>query len=162
MTNTQIIGFFGAGNPYGYFSQWYPCKFIVDGITYHNTEQYMMAEKAKLFGDNDVYKLLLTSHDPSNSKKLGRQIKNFDEKIWNKNREIIVYNANLAKFSQNADLKTKLLATKTSVLVEASPYDKIWGIGMTTSHPDFNDPKKWKGLNLLGNALMKVRNTLSK
>lgn len=158
----QIIGFFGPLNPNGCFSQWYACKFTVDNVVYHNAEQYMMAQKAKLFGDTVIYKLLLTTHNPKTAKQLGRKINNYNEDVWIANREEIVYNGNLAKFSQNPDLKSKLLDTKNAMLVEASPYDKIWGIGIGVSHPDFSNPKKWKGLNLLGKTLMKVRNNISK
>ena len=160
--NTQIIGFFGPANPYGYFSQWYPAKFTINNIMYYNAEQYMMAEKAKLFGDDYIYNQILKTTDPSICKQLGRQIKNFDEDLWKENCEKIVYNGNLAKFSQNIDLKKKLLDTKTAILAEASPYDKIWGVGLSVNNPDFKDPKKWKGTNYLGKALMKVRDTLIK
>jgi ribA/ribD-fused uncharacterized protein len=160
MAKVQMIGFWGISNPNGYFSQWYPSEFIVDKVKYLNAEQYMMAEKAKLFGDEEIRKVILATKDPRKCKDLGRKIKNFDEKKWIENREKIVFEGSLAKFSQNEELKRKLLDTEDAILVEASPTDSIWGIGMMVTDPNFNDQSKWKGLNLLGKALMRVRDKL--
>lgn len=107
------------------FSQWWDCNFTVDGVKYHTAEQYMMAQKAVLFGDEAVRKEIMTAGHPKQFKALGRKIKGFDQKIWNENCCDIVIKGNAAKFSQNEELKAFLLNTNTRILVEASPYDKI-------------------------------------
>ena len=142
------------------FSQFYPITFNVNNVTYNSTEQYMMASKAKLFNDITIYDKILLETKAANIKKLGRQIKNFNDKIWNEKKCDIVYTGNLAKFSQNNDLKNYLLLTKHAVLVEAAPYDKIWGIGMSKLEKGIEDPINWKGENLLGFTLMQVRSLL--
>jgi ribA/ribD-fused uncharacterized protein len=143
------------------FSQWYYSPFTdMDGQVYVTAEQYMMAEKAKLFKDYTIMEMIIKTHDPKQCKMLGRKVIGFNEKIWIKNREKIVYKACIFKFSQNEKLKKKLLETGDKCIVEASPYDKIWGIGMKESHKDATNPLKWKGLNLLGNALMMARHGL--
>lgn len=142
------------------FSQWYECKFTVDGVEYHTAEQYMMAQKAVLFGDKEVLQKIMSADNPAVYKSLGRQIRNFDENIWNEHKFQIVVNGNTAKFSQNPELLDFLLKTGDRVLVEASPYDRIWGIGLAKDTPDIENPFKWKGINLLGFALMEVRENL--
>lgn len=142
------------------FSQWYPCKFGVDGQMYSSTEQYMMAEKARLMGDNEVREQILATDDPREIKKLGRVVKDFDARLWDMKKSQVVVNGNLHKFGQNPELRDFLLSTGDKVLVEASPYDKIWGIGLDANNPDACDPKLWKGENLLGFALMEVRGLL--
>lgn len=142
------------------FSQWYPSLFIIDGIWYANAEQYMMAAKARLFKDEEALQKILASTSPREMKSIGRSIKKFDQQVWEQNREQIVYDANMAKFSQNEELKKKLLDTKDKILVEASPVDFIWGIGLHETNPDAYDPRKWQGLNLLGFTLMRIRASL--
>ena len=144
------------------YSQWHACEFDdADDVSYTTAEQYMMYKKAKLFGDNVMANAIMKATNPKVIKTCGRQVSNFNEKIWKEHRESIVYNGNLLKFSQNAALKKKLMDTGDKIIVEASPYDKIWGIGMRRDHPDARHPKKWKGLNLLGKCLMDVRRELS-
>lgn len=146
----------------GCFSQWWlGHDFIIDGITYNCAEQYMMAEKARNFpGNESLLKTILTETDPSKHKKYGRQVKNYDDKIWNNKRKDVVVKGNLAKFSQNENLKRYLLNTGDKVLVEASPYDGIWGIRMKMTDSGVYDPRNWKGANLLGFALMEVRDEI--
>ena len=143
------------------FSQWYNCKFAVDGVTYHTAEQYMMAQKALLFNDNDIFNKIMNSKHPKEYKELGRKIKNFSDLKWNENKYQIVLKGNIAKFSQNEKLKTFLLNTGTKILVEASPYDKIWGIGLSADQENIENPLTWNGENLLGFALMEVRDSLN-
>jgi len=143
------------------FSQWYPCEFKDDDNTYSSAEQYMMYRKAKLFDDAETANRIMRSNSPKYVKSLGRQVKNFDQKIWESNRENIVTEGNLLKFSQSEHLRKYILKTKNKILVEASPYDKIWGIGLRDSDPRSIDPDKWRGLNLLGKCLMRVRTALS-
>ncbi len=142
------------------FSQWYACDFDVNGQHYTTAEQYMMAEKARLMGDKDTCCKILEASGPSEFKALGRMVKNFDETLWNAHKYDIVVKGNLYKFSQNQDLKTFLLSTENRILVEASPYDHIWGIGLAADAAEANDPNKWRGENLLGFALMEVRSQL--
>ena len=143
------------------FSQWYPCRFEVDGVTYTSAEQYMMAEKAKLFGDDEIRKEILSTSDPRTCKALGRKVKHFDKAVWDKNKESIVKKGNMKKFLQNNELRNFLLSTGDKVLVEASPSDRIWGIGLGKNNPDALDPTKLRGQNLLGFALMNVRDSIA-
>lgn len=142
------------------FSQWYPAKFEIAGQIFLTAEHYMMAEKAKLFNDEQNYQLILAVKSPAQAKALGREVKNFNDVVWQNNRFNIVVHANLAKFSQNPALKDFLLKTDQRILVEASPVDKVWGIGLAEDHEFAKLPIKWRGLNLLGFALMKVRDQL--
>ena len=143
-------------------SQWWEGHpFELEGITYSTAEHYMMAEKARLFDDEQTLNEVLATKSPTIAKKLGRKVSNFDDQAWLQNRCNIVLRGNMAKFSQHPALKTFLLQTGTHVLVEASPFDTIWGIGMSASDPNAEKPENWKGLNLLGFALMEVRQALN-
>ena len=142
------------------FSQWFEAAFSVDGIGYKTAEHYMMAGKARLFGDAETLAKIITAADPGKAKALGRTVKNYDEETWRAHRFQIVVDGNFAKFSQNKALGEYLLTTGEKVLVEASPVDAIWGIGLSKDDPAAMQPATWKGLNLLGFALMKVRDQL--
>ena len=142
------------------FSQWWLSSFEVDNVTYKTAEHWMMAKKAELFKDHVVLEKILQAKSPAEAKKLGRQVMNYHENLWLAARFEIVKEGNNHKFSQNPELKTFLLNTKNRVLVEASPVDAIWGIGMAGDHKDVMNPEKWRGLNLLGFALMEVRDEL--
>ena len=142
------------------FSQWYDCRFEADGITYHTAEQYMMAQKALLMGDREVCAKIMAVDNPEEYKALGRQVQNFDPDLWERQKYSIVVQGNLAKFSQNAELRAFLESTGDSVIVEGSPDDEIWGVGLYTEDPYIRDPNKWQGENLLGFALMEVREIL--
>lgn len=137
-------------------SQWYPCQFEVDSVKYTSAEQYMMAEKARLFGDEKIRAEILRTSDPRKCKALGRKVKNFDKAVWDKRKENIVRNGNFEKFMQNSALRSFLLSTGDKVLVEASPTDRVLGIGLGKNNPDALDPQKWRGQNLLGFTLMAV------
>lgn len=141
----------------GPLSQWVPCKFEIDGITYNCAEQYMMAEKAFFFDDEESFCRILGTSNPSQQKAIGRKVKGFDADAWNKIACSVVYKGNYAKFGQNPMLKDFLLNTGNRHLVEASPTDLIWGIGLSVDDPRALDPKQWRGLNWLGVTLMKVR-----
>lgn len=142
------------------FSQWWLSSFKVEKVTYKTAEHWMMAKKAELFQDQEILEKILEADSPAEAKKLGREVRNYDDKIWLENRFEIVKEGNLHKFSQNKVLKEFLINTKERVLAEASPVDPIWGIGMASDHKDVMNPEKWKGLNLLGFALMEVRDEL--
>jgi ribA/ribD-fused uncharacterized protein len=144
----------------GSLSQWWPAPFMVDELAFATAEHYMMWRKAMLFGDSPVAAQILTVGHPSEAKALGRQVSGFDDATWNAHRFEIVTAASAAKFSQHPDLRGFLLATGDRVLVEASPRDRVWGIGLGASHEYAEDPRQWRGLNLLGFALMRARATL--
>jgi len=141
-------------------SQWFESKFIVNEIVYLTAEHWMMAKKAQLFKDDKIYQKTLTAKTPGEAKKLGRQVSNFDPVVWDTHKYEFVVNGNVAKFSQNVALKEFLLKTNNRILVEASPVDKIWGIGMAQDNPKSNYPYLWRGENLLGFALMEARDML--
>lgn len=141
----------------GEFSNWFPSKFTIDGVIFHNAEQYFMYKKAKFFDDEEIANKILQTDDPKLAKKLGRKVKNFDSDVWLKVCKIYMKEACLAKFSQNEDLKEKLLSNKTQTYVEASPYDTIWGVGMSDENPKINDSSNWLGLNYLGEILTEIR-----
>ncbi|HLK96213.1 MAG TPA: NADAR family protein [Hymenobacter sp.] len=143
------------------FSQWYPAAFTLDGDTYATAEHYMMAEKARLFNDETTRAAILQAAHPNDAKKLGRRVKGFDDAQWNAARFAIVVRGNEAKFSQHPAMRDFLLQSGARVLVEASPVDTIWGIGLAQDSPRATNPAEWRGLNLLGFALMEVRDNLS-
>ncbi|HRC58076.1 MAG: NADAR family protein [Myxococcales bacterium] len=149
--------FFTEASP---FSQWHRCVFTVGAHTYNCAEQYMMHGKALLFGDVAVAEQILKAAHPRTHKALGRKVTPYDEEIWRANRERIVLEGNRAKFTQSPDLLRALLATRRTELVEASPYDKIWGIGLAATDPRAQDPRKWRGHNLLGKILTSLREEL--
>jgi len=144
------------------FSQWWPSTFQIDDQSYLSAEHWMMAEKARLFGDLEVEKKILNVSKPGAAKALGRQVRNFKQDVWIKHRFEIVVRGNVQKFSQNPELGAFLIGTGKRVLVEASPVDKIWGIGLEQSDKKAENPRLWKGDNLLGFALMVARDQLSK
>jgi len=142
------------------FSQWWPAAFTVAGDTYATAEHWMMAEKARLFGDGDVRAEILAADSPAAAKKLGREVRNFDAATWDARKYALVCAGNAHKFGQHPDLAAFLLTTGERVLAEASPVDAIWGIGLAADHPDAENPAAWRGENLLGFALMEVRDQL--
>ena len=141
-------------------SQWYQCPFVVEGQYYNCAEQYMMAEKARIFGDEEIRQQILAEYSQMAMKKLGRKVRNYDDEIWKEKRFDVVVKGNIAKFSQNEKLLDFLLSTGNNILVEASPKDTVWVIGLDESSPEAIQPRKWKGENLLGFALMEVRDIL--
>ena len=145
----------------GIYSQWHQSPMEIDGVKYNCCEQYMMHQKALLFGDQEIAEKIMNTSSPRDQKQLGRQIRGFDKGRWDAACVSIVYRGNFAKFSQNEELKQDLLATTDRILVEASPYDNIWGIGMGEDEEGVEDPKNWKGLNLLGWSITLVKKQLS-
>jgi ribA/ribD-fused uncharacterized protein len=158
MTTSQAFTFFFTeASP---FSQWYRCRFEAEGDVFVCAEQYMMLGKARLFGDDEVAQQILAADHPRQHKALGRKVRNFDDKVWRRNRETIVMAGSRAKFTQDAELRATLLATAGTTLVEASPYDRIWGIGLSATDPKAQDPTAWRGQNLLGQILTRLRDEL--
>ncbi|MHB9858729.1 NADAR family protein [Streptomyces sp. YIM S03343] len=142
-------------------SQWWPSPFTVDGVTYETAEHWMMVGKARLFEDPEALKQVLAAAHPSEAKKAGRLVRDFDDAVWKRERFQIVVEGSVHKFAAHADLREFLLGTGDRVLVEASPRDRVWGIGMSASNESASDPEHWRGLNLLGFALMAARERLA-
>jgi len=142
-------------------SQWYAAPFEVDGILYPTSEHWMMASKARLFSDDDSLAQILATPSPVRAKELGREVAKFDHGVWTANCRRLVTEGNLAKFGQNDELRAFLLGTGSRVLVEASPVDPIWGIGLKAEDQRAKHPSTWRGQNLLGFVLMDVREALS-
>jgi ribA/ribD-fused uncharacterized protein len=139
------------------FSQWFESPFTVENNVYPTAEHWMMAEKARLFGDKKQLASILATPKPSAAKAFGRMVENFDPSVWNAKKDEIVVQGNVHKFSQQPAMKAFLMATGDKIIVEASPRDTIWGIGLGPENPLAQVPEKWRGLNLLGFALMEVR-----
>ena len=151
----------------GPFSQWHSSYFTVDDVVYSCAEQFMMAEKARLFGDEETLKMIMDTEDPGTQKKLGRVVQDFDKDVWQEDEENgrpkcwnIVFKGNMAKFSQNEHLLQQLLDTDGTTLVEASPYDRVWGVGLKASNPLIQNRENWYGRTWLGEVLTEVRETL--
>lgn len=156
----SVICFHNPNEENGYLSNWYLSPFTVEKKNFSSMEQFMMYQKAICFGDEAVAKNILSTDDTSQIKALGRQVKNYDEHIWNGIRQIVVYEGLLAKFLQNKDLKDRLKSTGGAILAECAVKDLIWGVGLSMKDPNRLDKTKWKGQNLLGYTLMMVRECL--
>ena len=141
-------------------SQWYPAPFARDGVRYLTAEHWMMAEKARLFGDAAMLERILATESPREAKQLGGLVRRFDESTWKAHRFEIVVRGNMSKFSQNPALLAFLEQTGEAILVEASPVDRVWGIGLARHDERAHNPLTWRGLNLLGFALMQARERL--
>lgn len=140
------------------FSQWWEAEFRdADGTRYANAEQYMMAGKARLMGDAETLAAILAIDDPSKVKALGRKVKPYDDARWEAHRFDVVTAGNVAKFSASPAMRAYLLSTERDILVEASPTDTIWGIGLGAADERARDPHEWRGRNLLGFALVRAR-----
>ncbi|MCU1640173.1 MAG: N-glycosidase [Nocardia sp.] len=165
-TTPEFLYFWGHTRTPGHevgkwvLSQWWPVEFTVDGQTYRSAEHFMMGEKARLFGDEQVRDRVLASATPADAKRLGREVRGFDTGTWVAHRFDIVMRGSIAKFGQHDALRDFLLATHGKILVEAAPRDTIWGIGLGAEHPSAADPSQWRGENLLGFALMEARDAL--
>lgn len=141
-------------------SQWFPASFTIDGVVYRTAEHFMMAEKARLFRDEEALAQILACETPSQAKKLGRAVRDYDDKAWRRARSHAVVKGNVAKFDQDPARREFLRSTGDAILVEAAPRDQIWGIGMGASNPDARNPARWRGQNLLGFALVEARTQL--
>lgn len=151
-----MIFFYG-----GFMSQWHPCKFSINDVEYNCAEQWMMAEKARCFKDSEALQAIMDTDDPREQKAIGRNINGFDKERWESVAKEVVYLGNLAKFTQNPDLLELLEDTEEEELVEASPTDCIWGIGLAEGDPNCYDRSKWRGTNWLGECIMRVRKDIN-
>lgn len=141
-------------------SQWFPAAFTVDGIQYKTAEHWMMAKKALLFNDEEKFHQIINCESPGEAKKLGSLVAGFDETVWNENKFRIVCDGSMHKFRQNPSMLHFLRTTGNKVLVEASPVDTIWGIGLPPEKAENTNIRNWRGTNLLGFALMHARDEL--
>lgn len=158
----NVIYFHNPDEGNGYLSNWYLSDFVIEDIKFTSMEQYMMYSKAVTFMDSETAERILASDNVGEIKALGRQVKNYNDTIWNGIRQIVVYNGLVAKFEQNAQLRDLLLATEDSILAECAVQDRIWGIGLSMHDENRFDMGKCRGQNLLGFSLMQVREYLRK
>jgi ribA/ribD-fused uncharacterized protein len=157
----EIVCFHNPGEENGYLSNWYPSTFTTEGMCFSSMEQYMMYNKAIMFGDAAIAERIIATADAAEIKALGREVRNYNDLIWSGCRQIVVYKGLIEKFRQNSELKKYLLSTGKAVLAECAVKDRIWGIGLSMRDPDRMDMEKWQGRNLLGFALMEVRESLN-
>lgn len=157
MSNTfeKFTPFYG-----GEFSQWYPSPIVIDGVKYSCAEQFMMAQKARLFGDDLALHAIMSTDDPAQQKRLGRLVRGFDVQSWEAVARDVVMRANIAKFASDLKLRARLLLTEGTVLVEASPTDVIWGVGLAEDDPRVHNRAQWRGRNWLGQVLTDLRDDL--
>jgi len=152
----EVFVFFWGGT----FSNWAKSKFIIDGVEFGTCEQYMMYKKALMFHDYEAAKKIMATSNPKEQKQFGREVKGFKDDVWTKYCREIVYDANVAKFTQNKDMYNELMFTAGRTLVEASPLDRRWGIGLSADNPFAQDRSTWQGDNWLGEAIERVREDL--
>lgn len=153
--NDKYVFFYGT-----FLSNWYEAPFYVDYVKYVSSEQYFMTKKAIYFQDWDIWAQMMKTDDPAEVKALGRKVKNFNPIDWDMVCEQIMYRGCFEKFNQNADIQKSLLKLSHKKFVEASPYDRIWGIGLGENDTQIFDEKNWKGKNLLGKVLDRVAKEL--
>lgn len=156
----NIVCFHNPNEENGFLSNWYLSSFTIDGVKFSSVEQYMMYQKAVCFRDTSIAAEIMKTNDVATIKSLGRAVSNYDDNIWGRTREKVVFDALMAKFSQDDNLKKLLLDTDDSILAECAVKDMIWGIGLSMKDPDRFSPDKWRGKNLLDYTLMKVREEL--
>lgn len=156
----QIVCFHNPEEENGFLSNWYLSDFCIDGKTFSSMEQYMMYKKAELFQDQEVAKKILSTDQVGKIKMLGRSVKNYQDTFWNGMHQIVVYEGLLAKFAQKEELLEKLFCTEDAILAECAVQDCIWGIGLSMKDKKRFVIQEWKGQNLLGYTLMKVREKL--
>ena len=152
-----IHAFFGPKSP---FSQWHPASFRVSAQAYTSAEQYMMHQKALLFGDAEAAEKTLATDSPSEQKAIGRTVRDFDADVWTREVRRVVYEGSCGKFIQNAPLRDALLATGDALLVEAAPRDRRWGIGLGATNERARDKAQWRGTNWLGYVLTLLRDDI--
>lgn len=155
MITDKYVFFWG-----GVCSQWYPSQFVINEQKFNCAEQYMMYKKALLFEDESVANAIMATFNPREQKALGRKVRGFDKDVWEAECKEYVYEANYAKFTQNPNLLEELESYGDREIVEASPEDKIWGIGLHETDPNILDKSKWQGTNWLGESIMRVREQL--
>lgn len=156
----EIICFHNPDEKYGWLSNWYLSDLIVDDVSLSSMEQYMMYEKAVTFEDFKTAEKILETKNVALIKQYGRQVANYNDIIWNGIRQIVVYKGLFAKFSQDETLRENLRKTGSAILAECAVMDRVWGIGLSMKDPNRFDMNKWNGQNLLGFAIMQVRDQI--
>ncbi|WP_085833689.1 NADAR family protein [Clostridium merdae] len=156
----KVICFHNPDEENGYLSNWFLSDFEKDGVHFSSMEQYMMYQKAIIFEDSEIASQILATSNVGKIKSLGRSVRNYEDVVWSGVRQIIVYEGLIEKFVQNNELKGLLLATKQHILAECAVQDRIWGIGLSMTDEKRFDRNAWRGQNLLGFSLMKVRERL--
>lgn len=156
----KTVCFHNPDEENGYLSNWYLSEFTINGVKFTSMEQYMMYQKAVCFHDNDIATQILLTSDVAQIKAFGRLVQNYDDHHWNGVRQLVIYEGLAAKFSQNPELLKMLKCTGDALIAECAVKDRIWGIGLSMTDPDRFDRTKWKGANLLGYALMIIREKL--
>lgn len=156
----KIICFHNPDEENGFLSNWYLSPFSLNGVGFSSVEQYMMYQKAVCFNDLAIASKIMKTDDVAVIKSLGRAVSDYDDIVWSRIRENVVYDGLLAKFTQNNNLRDQLLETGECVLAECAVKDQVWGIGLSMKDPNRFDTGKWRGRNLLGHLLMKVRKQL--
>lgn len=159
MIKDNVVYFGSPSKEHGFLSNWYMQPFVYMRINFNCLEQYMMWAKARHFKDEEIADEIMQSSDPREIRRLGRQVRNYDDEEWDKIRQGVVYRGLVAKF-RFSPFKEQLLDTGDALLVECNPSDKIWSCGLSTEEAMNTDPTKWRGRNLLGTVLMKARDTL--
>jgi len=157
---SAVVCFHNPDESNGYLSNWYLSEFVKAGVTYSSMEQYMMYQKALVFGDSETAEQILSTTDVGKIKALGRSVSGYNDTVWNGLRQIVVYEGLLEKFCQSEELKAMLLSTGEKVLAECAVQDRVWGIGLSMTDRRREDMTQWQGKNLLGFALMQVRKKL--
>lgn len=156
-TDTMVL-FYGTSDC---FSNWHRSYFtcVIEGadVAFNTSEQYMMYQKAKLFGDYDTLAKIMATKDPREQKRLGREVKDYNDARWKAVARDLMVPGLLAKFEQNPLMGQVLMSTGDRIIVEASPTDKLWGVGLTENDPLILDPANWQGTNWLGEVLMRTR-----
>lgn len=156
----NIICFHNPDEENGFLSNWYLSDFSINGISFTSMEQYMMHQKAVCFQDENIAEQILATKDVAKIKELGRCVSGYNDQYWNGVRQIIVYEGLLVKFTQNELLKKQLKDIQDAILAECAVKDRTWGIGLSMNDSNRLKPELWKGQNLLGFALMMVRNKI--
>lgn len=156
-----VIGFHNPEEEYGYLSNWYDSDFAWNGIHFTSMEQFMMYRKAVCFHDEKIARQILEMKDVAKIKELGRKVSNYHDQMWGGIRQIVVYEGLIEKFTQDTHLRMELIGTGDAILAECAVKDRIWGIGLSMNDPKRLDPEQWKGQNLLGYALMMVRERIA-
>ena len=156
----EVICFHNPDEENGYMSNWFLSDFTIDGVKFTSMEQYMMYSKAVCFNDKVIAEQILNTQDVAHIKELGRSVLDYNENIWNGMRQIIIYEGLLAKFTQNDSIREQLKSTGNAILAECAVHDCIWGIGLAMDNPKRLDISQWRGQNLLGYALIMVRNRI--
>lgn len=156
----MVVGFYGQGDRFGEFSNFYASNFMVGQVEYTSAEQYIMFQKAMLFDDTSAARQILSATNPAECKRLGRSVDSFDDRVWRIHRWELCLPGIYSKFVQNLGLEKVLLSTGDNIIAECSPTDRIWGIGLRTDDFRVQDPLRWKGYNLLGKLLMCARSAI--